>query len=579
MKSGYTEPMQRDHVLDIDARHSRLATWGTPPDAAFRLAARIVREFGRVTGEEAGGVPLDQGIVLGARSVRVPDIPESRITGELADALARCAPLRTDADARRALSLGKSYPDLLAARSNRLDRVADAVVRPRTQQELEHVILQLADQDVAVVPVGGGTSVVGGIEPIGTHADQPVIAIDLSDLNRMVDIDSVSGVATFEAGIRGPRLEAALAPHGLTLGHVPQSFELATLGGWIATRSAGQGSLRFGKIESMVGGMRVITPSGVITVDHVPAHGAGPDMREFMTGSEGTCGVIGEATMRVVPRPSHVRFATYLHPDFASAADAARTLVQSGIRPTMVRVSDSHETAFSIGGSTPEWLRTGMTRRVIDMLGMGTAAMTIVLTTGASSQARATERLIDRHMRSTGGRSIGPIPAHHWYRARFIQPYARDILIDQGLLVDTLETSAPWRVLPSLHRDVRDALEGILGPGRTVVGCHLSHLYRDGASAYFTFIARVPQGEEIEVWRRAKRAVHEALAQHRAAVSHQHGVGTMHRDLYEQVTPHQVLTGMRRMREACDPNGIMNPGKLFAPAAESHGIINTCGAR
>lgn len=565
--------MRPDHVLDIDARHARVDTWGAPPEAAFSLANRIAREYTRVTG-------IGEPVYVPSRAPGVKlRLPESRATGALVDSLGRIAPTRTDDTARRALSLGKSYPDLIAARGEALERATDVVVSPRTQVELEQVMALLAEHDVAIVPVGGGTSVVGGIEPIGSRDDQPVVTIDVGGLSRTIDVDPISNVATFEAGIRGPRIEASLAPHGLTLGHVPQSFELATLGGWVATRSAGQGSLRFGKIESLVGGARLVTPTGAIDIDHLPAHGAGLDMREMVMGSEGTFGVISQATMRITSRPTHIRYATYLHPDFATAARAARTLVQAGIRPTMVRVSDTAETAFSLGGSIPHWLRSSMTRRIVRSCGLGDAAMTIVLTTGSQDEVRSIERQVDAHMRASGAWNLGPVPAHHWYRARFVQPYARDLMMDRGLLVDTLETAMPWRALPDVHRDVRSALAATLGPDRTVIGCHLSHLYRDGASAYFTFITRVQSGGELSAWRAAKRAVHDVLSSHHAAVSHQHGVGTMHADLYRQATPQHMFQAMQAVRTSLDPSGVMNPGKLFGHPTAATRSVNSCVER
>lgn len=556
--------MSSDHVLEISARHDRHASWGRPAEPAVHLAGRIITELARRVGAQSPSA------VRGA----APRLPESRIDAGTCEQIARVAPVRTDDDARLALSLGKSYPDLVAARAAQLDRACDIVVRPRNEAELERMIALLSELDIAVVPVGGGTTVVGGIEPIGRTSDQPVAAIDLAEIDSCHNVDRVSRVATFGAGIRGPRLEAALEPFGLTLGHVPQSFELSTLGGWVATRSAGQGSLRFGKIESMVGGLRLCSPSGMLDVPHLPAHGAGPDLRELLVGSEGTMGIITRATMRVVDRPERIGFATYVHPTFADASDAARTLVQSGIRPTMVRVSDHQETAFSIGGSLPRALRGRIAGSAVRLAGLAQGSMTIVLMTGSSSEIRATELQVDHHMRRTGGRPIGHIPAQHWYRARFHQPYVRDLIMDAGYLVDTLETAVPWSSLHGMHRDVRRALEDSLGAGRCMVGCHLSHLYRDGASAYFTFLARVEPGAELDTWGRAKRAVHAELARHGAAVSHQHGVGTMHRDLFDVVTPTRARQAWRQAREAFDPEGIMNPGKCFVASPDGSVPLN-----
>ncbi|MEO6866797.1 MAG: FAD-binding oxidoreductase, partial [Gaiellales bacterium] len=460
-----------------------------------------------------------------------------------------------------------------------LERACDAVVRPRSEAELERALDWCGEQDIAIVPVGGGTTVTGGIEPLGRRADQPVVALDTSALATCLDIDHVSGVATFQAGVRGPDLERALAPFGLTLGHVPQSFEYSTLGGWIATRSAGQQSLRFGKIESMTAALRIATPRGLLDVDHVPAHGAGSDLRELLLGSEGTLGVITRATMRVRQRPETVRFATYVCGSFDEAREAARTLVQSGtIRPTMVRVSDAAETAFNVGSSVPALLGGVLGQGIARSFGVSGGALIFVLCTGSAGEARATERLVDRHMRRRGAKVVGGLPARKWYQGRFEQPYARDLMMDRGLLVDTLETSVTWSRLPELHRQVRAALESSFEPGKCVVGAHLSHLYHDGASAYFTFLAAPRAGAELEQWRAAKRAVHAAIVRCGGATSHQHGVGVMHADLYADLMPPLGADAFRASRAALDPEGLCNPGKLLELPADGQATINSVRA-
>jgi alkyldihydroxyacetonephosphate synthase len=559
------------------ARASRVASWGPVPQQAVHLAGKLARRFESVTGSDAQGTWRP----LGDAQRSPAGVPPSRLAASDVDALARLAPVHTDDGSRRAYSLGKSFPDLVAARGSALAAACDAVVRPRTEEELERAFAHCIEAGVAVVPVGGGTTVAGGIEPLGRRADQPVVALDVTALGACLDIDHVSGVATFQAGVRGPELERQLAPFGLTLGHVPQSFEYSTLGGWIATRSAGQQSLRYGKMEAMTAALRLVSPSGALDVDHVPAHGAGSDLRELVLGSEGTLGVVTRATMRVHRRPDAIRFATYLFDDFAAASAAARRLVQrsdaGGLRPAMVRVSDAAETAFNVGASVPRVLGGGAGRALARMLGLAGGAMVVVLCTGTAGEARATERLVDRHMRRLGGRSLGAVPARSWYHGRFVQPYARDVLLDRGVLVDTLETSATWSRLPDLHLEVRAALEHAFGPGRCVVGAHLSHLYHDGASAYFTFLAAPEPGRELDQWRRAKRAVHEAIARHGGATSHQHGVGTMHADLYEARTPRLGLEVLRSMRDRLDPTGACNPGKLLERPADAQPSINAVG--
>ncbi len=567
-----TAPRQHNQdPLAPELRASRIASWGPVPERAAHLAHKLVRRFEHVTGIRPE--PSARPFADAQRSQ--PKIPGSRIAPGDVDALARIAPVHTDDDARRAYSLGKSWPDLFAARAAELDKACDAVVRPRTEEELERALAWCVEQDVAVVPVGGGTSVTGGIEPLGRTLEQPVVALDTTALATCLDIDHVSGVATFQSGVRGPDLERALASFHLTLGHVPQSFEYSTLGGWIATRSAGQQSLRYGKMEAMTAALRVATPEGVLDVDHLPAHGAGSDLRELVLGSEGTIGIVTRATMRVRRRPDVIRFAAYLFGSFEEAREAARRLVQRGdIRPAMVRVSDAPETAFNVGASVPRALGGAVGRGMARLLGAGEGAMVIVLCTGSRSEARATELLVDRHMHACRGRAMGPMPARAWYHGRFRQPYARDVMMDRGLLVDTLETSVAWSRLPTLHHEVRTALEGAFGEGRCLVGAHLSHLYHDGASTYFTFLAAPEPGREVEQWRAAKRGVHAAIIRSGGSASHQHGVGTMHTDLYEGLVPRLGAEALRAVRRRIDPNGILNPGKRLERPADGQPSIN-----
>lgn len=561
----------REDPLAPEVRAGRIASWGPLPEASAKLAGKLVDRFSVVT-----GTAPEAALRSFADAEHAPArIPGTRMSGADIDALARIAPVHTDDGARRAYSLGKSWPDLFAARGQELERACDAVVRPRTEAELEQALAWCADHDIAVVPVGGGTTVTGGIEPLGSRADQPVVALDVTALATCLDVDHISGVATFQAGVRGPDLERALGTFGLTLGHVPQSFEYSTLGGWIATRSAGQQSLRYGKIEAMTAAVRMATVEGTLDVDHVPAHGAGSDLRELIMGSEGTLGIVTRATMRVQRRPDVTRFAAYIFRSFGEARDAARELVQRGdMHPTMVRVSDSEETAFNVGASVPKWLGGAMGRGVAQLMGMRGGAMVLVLSTGTAAEARATELLVDGHMARRRGKAVGAVPARAWYHGRFRQPYARDAMMDRGLLVDTLETSVTWSRLPALHHHVKAAIAEAFGVDRCVVACHLSHLYHDGASAYFTFLAAPPAGREIATWRAAKRAVHAAIVQCGGSASHQHGVGTMHADLYAGLTSELGVASLRAVRERLDPTGILNPGKYLNMPAEGQRSIN-----
>jgi alkyldihydroxyacetonephosphate synthase len=244
-------------------------------------------------------------------------------------------------------------------------------------------------------------------------------------------------------------------------------------------------------------------------------------------------------------------------------------------------VSDAAETAFNVGASVPRALGGRLGRGLARVIGAGEGALVFVLCTGSSHDARATEVMVDRHMARLGGRAVGTIPAKAWYHGRFRQPYARDVMMDRGLLVDTLETSVAWGRLPSLHVEVRAALEQAFGPGRCVVGCHLSHLYHDGASAYFTFLAAPEPGREVAQWCAAKRAVHAAIVRCGGSASHQHGVGTMHADLYADLVPRLGGEALRAVRERLDPRGTCNPGKLLELPADGQAAINAVrsGAR
>lgn len=541
--------------FDADARIRRISSWGTPPQAAESLAKRITAQLERSIEQE---LPAPK-----PRSTALPTVPEGKLDGAQLEALAAIAPVRSDDPARATYSLGKSYPDLIGGRSPALERATDAIIFPTSGGQVLNTLAWCAENGVAVVPVGGGSSVVGGIEPLAANGGS-VIALDTTGICEVGHVDHTARVATFGAGILGPALEQSLASESLTLGHVPQSFMKSTLGGWIAARSAGQQSLAYGKIESMLAAIEVATPSGLVKVDHVPAHAAGPDALQLMLGSEGTLGIITSATMRLAVRPERVRFATFLFPDFPTATLAARTMVQKGLRPATVRVSDSQETAFSLGSAAPGFLPRELTGKVVNKLGFGSGAMTIVIIPGSAAEASATEKGVRRHMKSHGGKSLGPVPAKHWYHGRFNQPYVRDELIARGLIVDTLETAVPWGSVPRVHQRVRAALEGALGLENCMVGCHLSHLYRDGASLYFTFLSRCLDDQHFAVWAAAKAAVADVLADEHAAASHQHGVGTMHADIYRRTTDPLLIAAWQNVRSGLDPAGICNPGKLFA---------------
>jgi alkyldihydroxyacetonephosphate synthase len=416
-----------------------------------------------------------------------------------------------------------------------------------------------------VVPFGGGTSVVGGVAPLrGRH--HAAIALDLRRLDAVVGVDARSRLATLQAGMTGPAVEAALAAHGLTLGHLPQSFEFSTVGGWVATRSAGQASAGYGRMDDLVAGLRAATPAGPLEARALPATAAGPDLRELLMGSEGTLGVITEATLRVAPRPGAQAFWACSLPDFAAAGEALRALEQAGAAPTVTRASDEEETRINLAmaGSAQEAtaLRTYLRAR-----GHGHPCLLILGWDAPGAAALAERRrAAARVLREHGPVSLGGRVGQAWAARRFHGPYVRDELLGRGIMVDTLETATTWDALPRLYGAVGAALRGALAARGTpaAVGCHVSHVYPDGASLYFTFLARQERGAELAQWRAAKAAASDAIAATGGTITHHHAIGRDHAPWLGEEIGALGLDVLRAVKARLDPAGIMNPGKLVA---------------
>jgi alkyldihydroxyacetonephosphate synthase len=470
-----------------------------------------------------------------------------------------------EAAERAVHALGKSYVDLLQIRQGQVKAAPDAVLFPEEEQQVQAVLELAAERDWVVVPFGGGTSVVGGVEPISEG--QPVLTLDLKLMNRVLEIDRASNTARIQGGIRGPELESQLSASGFTLGHFPQSFEFSTLGGWIATRSAGQNSTKYGKIEHMVVGLRIVTPTAVLDSPVVPAAAVGPSLLQCLIGSEGTLGVITQAVVRVHPIPQHRAFITCLFPDFTTGLSAVRNMLQADIRPAVLRLSDPDETAMAMllskapHPSVKERLGNWYVRfRGFDL---EQSALVILIFEGNRSHVSAASRQARSFLKS--GLYLGSSPARLWLKSRFHHPYLRDDLLDRSVMVDTLETAAPWEKLPTLYTAVRQALsESILNtaPG-SLVFTHLSHAYPDGASLYFTFMARQQAGRELEQWHEVKEAATETILKHGGALSHHHGVGSMHKPWMRSYLGPEGLAFLEHMKEKVDPKNIMNPGKLL----------------
>lgn len=460
---------------------------------------------------------------------------------------------------------GKSYPDLYRLRTGDGSHAPDAVVFPADGSEVVEVLRLAAQREIAVVPFGGGTSVVGGVDPVrGRFAS--VISLDLRRLDAVVSIDETSRTATLQPGLRGAQLEAVLRPRGLTLGHFPQSYEQATLGGYLVTRSSGQASSGYGRFEQNVVAVTLATPEGELTLGgRTPssATAAGPKLIDVLIGSEGTLGVITEMTLQLHEGPTEFAYETWAFDSFTDGFDAFRALAQDlghGVMPDVSRLSDGEES-----------------RTILAQSARGLAAMATFAARGAREPSlgglrwedtdrttlRRRRRQAHRVLRAAGARRAPASIAEHWISHRFRGPYQRDHLMDRGIFVETLETATTWANLPTLYSAVRDAISAEVGP-HAVVQCHVSHLYDGGASLYYTFFCR-EESDPLAQWRRVKTAASDVIAAHGGTITHHHAVGTDHRAWAADEMGELGARILRAVKNELDPAGILNPGKLVPP--------------
>jgi alkyldihydroxyacetonephosphate synthase len=453
--------------------------------------------------------------------------------------------VRTDDETRRLRTRGKSTPDLLRMRSGDLSDAPDAVVRPGSHDEVAAVLAFAVEHHLAVVPFGGGTSVTGGlVARRGGFAG--VLSLDLVRMKRLLAVDHTSMTATLEPGLRGPEAEALLAAEGLTLGHYPQSWEYASIGGFAATRSSGQSSAGYGRFDALVVGLTVATPRGRLDLGSAPANAAGPDLRQLVLGSEGAFGVITSVTVRVRALPELKVYEGWRWPSFADGAAAMRTLAQAGLLPTVIRLSDEAETAINL--ARPDQI--GHTEP---------GCLMIVGYEGTAERVAATHAAVTAVLTSLGGTDLGEEPGRAWVAGRFHAPYLRDSMLDAGVLVETLETATFWSNLDRVYAEVRAALEGALDGA--MVLCHVSHVYETGASLYFTVAAKAGP-DPLARWQAAKAAASDAMVAAGATITHHHAVGTDHRPwLAGEIGPVGVRV-LRAVKAELDPTGVLNPGVL-----------------
>lgn len=446
---------------------------------------------------------------------------------------------------------GKSTLDLLRRKQLRQD-APDAVLLPGTEDAVAAILEYCSTHRIAVVPFGGGTSVVGGLDPIRGDFSA-VISLDLRRFDELYWLDETSGEAELGAGLTGPDAERLLGERGFSIGHFPQSFRFASIGGYAVTRSSGQDSAGYGRFNEMVRGMRIITPAGTLDLGRAPASAAGPDLRDLFCGSEGTLGVATRVRVRVHPVPETARYEAWSFPDFATGAAALRAVVQTGTGPTVVRLSDEVETGINLATthSIGEQSVTG-----------GCLGLTVFEGTPEHTESRhaETQAVLTAH----GGTSLGEGPAQAWEHGRFDAPYLRDSLLRAGAICETLETATTWSNLATLKGAVTNALTTSLTASGTpaLVMCHISHVYPTGASLYFTVVAG-QRGDAFEQWHAAKVAACDAILANGGTITHHHAVGADHRPWMTAEIGELGVAVLRAVKKTLDPAGILNPGKLI----------------
>jgi alkyldihydroxyacetonephosphate synthase len=464
----------------------------------------------------------------------------------------------TDVHERCSHSYGKSYRDVVRAFRARFDNPCDIVAFARDEADVAALLEWCADVNAAAIPYGGGTSVVGGVEPVVSDQYAGAVSIDLTRLDRVLEVDPASRAARIQAGASGPVLEDQLRGHGFTLRHFPQSFQLSTLGGWIATRAGGHFATLYTHIDDMVESVRAVTPAGLFESRRLPGSGAGPSPDRMLIGSEGILGVITEAWVRVQARPRFKSSTAVRFADFASGAAAVRALAQSGLYPSNCRLLDPAEAALT--GSAPEGnalLVLGFESADHPLDAWMNRALELCEDHGGSTG--------ERREAGTGGDERAGGSVESWRDAFLRAPYLRDVFVSAGILSETFETAITWDRFPDFHASVIETAERAVREvcGGGLVTCRFTHVYPDGPAPYFTLLAPARRGSELEQWAEIKAAASEAVESGGGTITHHHAVGRDHRPWYDRQRPEPFAAALAAAKSALDPAGVLNPGVLI----------------
>lgn len=464
-------------------------------------------------------------------------------------------------------SYGKSLRDLWRIRNGQISRAPDYVCYPESEQDVVEIVKLASEHNVVLIPFGGGSNIAGCLEVM--DSERMVVSLDMRRMNRVLQIDRKSLTATIEPGIMGPELERELNRSQVTLGHFPDSFEYSTLGGWVATRSAGMQSDKYGKIEDMVLSLRMVTPQGTIVTRTVPKSSNGIDVRHLCIGSEGILGIITEVTVQIHPIPAQKEYYAFLFPSFEKGVAAVYECARKGISPAITRLNDEVKTALSFAFKTKgHWLKELIGKafkfylKTVKRFDLEQSSLLIIALEGdVEAQYKQVAAIYKKH----GAVALGTEPGKAFEKGKYDFPYIRDFVMDRGITADVSETSTVWSNLMPLYYQARKAIEEAIGRTGAIpwCSCHISHTYHSGASLYFTFACKQRKGDEMAQYQAIKKAAEDAFMHFGGTLSHHHAVGFEHLPWMESEVSEPGLIALKALKQGIDPQSILNPGKII----------------